>query len=52
MKYFKKLIGERIYLSPRNNEDIEKCLAVGMNAHCSKPIDIEKLMKIIGKYLK
>ena len=24
MKYFKKLIGERIYLSPRNNEDIEK----------------------------
>ena len=28
------------------------CLAVGMNAHCSKPIDIEKLMKIIGKYLK
>lgn len=24
MKYFKKLIGERIYLSPRNNEDVEK----------------------------
>lgn len=24
MKYFKKLIGERIYLSPRNNEDIEQ----------------------------
>lgn len=24
MKYFKKLIGDRIYLSPRNNEDIEK----------------------------
>ena len=24
MKYFKKLIGERIYLSPRNSEDIEK----------------------------
>ena len=23
MKYFKKLIGERIYLSPRNNEDVE-----------------------------
>ena len=22
-KYFKKLIGERIYLSPRNNEKIE-----------------------------
>ena len=24
MKYFKKLIGERIYLSPQNNEEIEK----------------------------
>ena len=23
MKYFKKLIGERIYLSPRNSEDVE-----------------------------
>lgn len=24
MKYFKKLVGDRIYLSPRNNEDVEK----------------------------
>ena len=24
MKYFKKIIGDRIYLSPRNNEDVEK----------------------------
>ena len=24
MKYFKKLVGERIYLSPRNLEDVEK----------------------------
>lgn len=24
MKYFKKLVGDRIYLSPRNSEDIEK----------------------------
>lgn len=24
MKYFKKLLGERIYLSPRNSEDVEK----------------------------
>ena len=23
MKYFKKLVGERIYLSPRNVEDVE-----------------------------
>lgn len=24
MKYLKKLIGERIYLSPRNTEEVEK----------------------------
>lgn len=24
MKYFKKLVGERIYLSPRSTEDVEK----------------------------
>lgn len=24
MKYFKKLLGDHIYLSPRNNEDVEK----------------------------
>lgn len=24
MKYFKKLVGERIYLSPRNSEDVEQ----------------------------
>lgn len=24
MKYFKKLVGDRIYLSPRNDEDVEK----------------------------
>ncbi len=24
MKYFKKLVGDRIYLSPRSNEDVEK----------------------------
>ena len=23
MKYFKKLLGDRIYLSPRNSEDVE-----------------------------
>ena len=24
MKYFRKLVGDRIYLSPRNSEDVEK----------------------------
>ena len=23
MKYFKKLVGDRIYLSPRNSQDVE-----------------------------
>ena len=23
MRYFKKLVGDRIYLSPRNSEDVE-----------------------------
>lgn len=33
------------------SEDIEKCFAVGMNAHLAKPIDIEKLMSILHQYL-
>ena len=28
-------------------EDAEKCIAVGMNAHLAKPLDIEKMKKII-----
>jgi PAS domain S-box-containing protein len=32
-------------------EDIEKCLAVGMNDHLGKPIDIEDLLKKLKKYL-
>lgn len=31
-------------------EDAEKCLAAGMNAHLSKPIDIEKVIAEIAKY--
>jgi signal transduction histidine kinase len=33
-------------------EDIEKCLAVGMNNHISKPIDIMIILKMLNKYLK
>jgi signal transduction histidine kinase/CheY-like chemotaxis protein len=32
-------------------EDIEKCLAAGMNDHLGKPIDIEDLMKKLRRYL-
>ena len=32
-------------------EDAEKCIAVGMNAHLSKPLDIEKVKMTIYKYI-
>jgi len=32
-------------------DDVEKCREVGMNDHIAKPIEIEILMNIVGKYL-
>ena len=32
-------------------DDIEKCLAAGMNDHLGKPLDIEATLKIMKKYL-
>jgi PAS domain S-box-containing protein len=32
-------------------EDIEKCLAAGMNDHLGKPIDMEELLKKLKRYL-
>lgn len=32
-------------------EDVQKCLAVGMNEHLAKPIDIDLLHKTLAKYL-
>ena len=32
--------------------DIEACIAAGMDAHLGKPLDIEKVLKALRKYLK
>ena len=32
-------------------EDIQKCLACGMNAHVAKPIDLRELLRLMQKYL-
>ena len=34
------------------SEDIQKCLACGMNEHIAKPIDVDRLMLLLEKYLK
>lgn len=32
-------------------EDVERSLNAGMNAHTTKPIEIEKLVKLLSEYL-
>jgi len=32
-------------------EDIEKCIAVGMNAHIGKPLDVGEFLEMLRKYL-
>ena len=32
-------------------EDVKQCLQAGMNAHLSKPVDIDRLKKLLGKML-
>ena len=32
-------------------DDIESCLAVGMNDHLSKPIDIDRIIEVLRRYL-
>ena len=33
------------------SEDIQRCLECGMNEHVAKPIDIDKLMKLLKRFL-
>jgi CheY-like chemotaxis protein len=33
-------------------EDVERCLAAGMNDHIGKPLDFERVVAVIEKYLK
>jgi signal transduction histidine kinase/CheY-like chemotaxis protein len=33
-------------------DDIEKCLAAGMDGHLGKPLDIDKVMEVLRKYLR
>jgi CheY-like chemotaxis protein len=32
-------------------EDIEQCLAAGMNSHLGKPLDFNELLKVLAQYL-
>lgn len=32
-------------------EDVEKCLAAGMNGHIGKPLDIKEVLSILNRYL-
>ena len=34
------------------SEDIEHCLACGMNEHVAKPIDINRLIELLSKYIE
>lgn len=33
------------------SEDIQRCLAHGMNAHVAKPIDIKEVARILKRFL-
>jgi CheY-like chemotaxis protein len=32
-------------------EDVNKCLAAGMNGHVGKPLDFDEVMTVLKKYL-
>ena len=50
---FGKLKGVPIIAMTANvfQDDVNKCLEVGMTGHLGKPVDFEELLKILDKYL-
>jgi CheY-like chemotaxis protein len=32
-------------------EDVERCLAAGMNGHLGKPVEIDKVISTLSRYL-
>lgn len=34
------------------DEDVKRCLEAGMNAHLSKPLDMDKLIEVLARYCK
>jgi CheY-like chemotaxis protein len=32
-------------------EDVDRCLASGMNGHVGKPLDFDEVKRILGQYL-
>ena len=32
-------------------EDAQHCLEAGMNAHVAKPIDVQEVARLLGKYI-
>jgi len=32
-------------------EDVDKCIAAGMNDHIGKPLDFEEVLRTLRKYL-
>ena len=33
-------------------DDIQKCLDCGMNAHTAKPFNVQKVLALLGEYLR
>lgn len=34
------------------DEDAKKCMEAGMNAHLTKPIEIDRVIEVLGQYCR